>query len=267
MDDLIGRWLAGDRAAGDELYQSYFLRVKEFVIKLGETVNDAEEVAQRAILAGLEGIQAGNRPDRLTYWILGIARNINARRTRLECRDDLSERSGLLPSSQTQTVRREMNGLLEKTLEGLTERDREMLDLLHRQNLSRKEVAERLDIPVGALHARCERAYARMRSTLSRHFTTLALTGLGRAPVTLEEIQALRPSFRQAVIARHLEDLSESEAALRAEVPVGTLRARLKSAYELLKCEAGADFAGAKEAWKKEKAAVRPASSGRSSTP
>ena len=53
MDDLIARWVAGDAAAGEELYRRYYHRVKEFVIKRGATIVDAVDIAQEALIAGL----------------------------------------------------------------------------------------------------------------------------------------------------------------------------------------------------------------------
>ena len=62
MDDLIARWVAGDAAAGEELYRRYYHRVKEFIIKRGAHIVDAEDVAQEALIAGLDGLKAGLKP-------------------------------------------------------------------------------------------------------------------------------------------------------------------------------------------------------------
>jgi len=253
MDDLIGRWIAGDPAAGDELYRAYYGRVCAFLIHLGEKSVDAEDVAQEAMVAGLEGLQGGLRPERLTAWLLGIARNVNARRTRLALGTRDEESPG--PGAPTQLLRGEMGQVLEESLGALSERDRELLHLRHRENLSRKEIADRYDVPVETVHARLERAYGRMRRSLSRHFTTIALSRMGeRPPVSLEEIRKLRPSFRLAVTVRHLDDLPEPQAAARLGIPVETLKVRLQTAYEMLKCADGPDFHAAREEYRKPRA-------------
>src|SRR6185503_844681 len=82
MDKIIAQWVAGDAAAADQLYRHYFHRVKEFIVKRGATIVDAEDVAQEALIAGLEGLKAGRKPERLTHWLLGIARHLSFDRER-----------------------------------------------------------------------------------------------------------------------------------------------------------------------------------------
>ncbi|MBV8878558.1 MAG: sigma-70 family RNA polymerase sigma factor [Planctomycetaceae bacterium] len=254
MDEIIGRWVAGDAAAAEELYRHYFDRVKEFIIKRGIHIVDAEDIAQEAMIAGLEGLKAGRKPDRLTHWLLGIARHVSFGRKRPESDPALeSVEDPRRRSAGSMAVRREMNLLLERTLEGMTANDRQIVDLLYRGGLSRKEIADRLDLPMEAVHARCERAHSRLRETLSRHFTEVARTKLEPRALSLEDIRALRPAFRQVIIARHLQGLSDRDAALQLQLPEATLRARLSSAYEMLHCDAKADFSKAKAEYRQEK--------------
>jgi DNA-directed RNA polymerase specialized sigma24 family protein len=51
MDEIIGRWAAGNPAAAEELYREYYGRVKEFIIKRGAHIVDAEDIAQEALIA------------------------------------------------------------------------------------------------------------------------------------------------------------------------------------------------------------------------
>ena len=112
--------------------------------------------------------------------------------------------------------------------------------------------AEKLDVQVEAIHSRLDRVRGKLRESLSKHFTTLAVRRLEEPGVSIDAIRALRPLFRDPVILRHLEDLTETEAARRLEVPVTTLRARLRSAYELLGHEDPPDFSAARAAHRKE---------------
>ncbi len=254
MDDIVARWAAGDAAAAETLYREYFGRVKEFIVKRGIHFVDAEDIAQEALIAGLDGLKAGRRPDRLTHWLLGIARHLSFGRRRPGSDPDLEE----VPdpkrrSAGTMAVRREMDGLLARTLERMSPNDRQIVDLLYRAGLSRKEISEKLDLPIEAVHSRCDRAHARLREALSRHFTTIALSRLEPAAITLEAIRALRPAFRQAITARHLQGLTDRDAAQTLQIPESTLRARLTSAYEMLRCDARADFSKAKSEYQSEK--------------
>jgi RNA polymerase sigma-70 factor (ECF subfamily) len=248
MDEIIARWVAGDVAAGEELYQRYYHRVREFIVKRGATLVDAEDIAQEALIAGLEGLKAGRKPDRLTFWLLGIARHLSYHRPRAASERDLEQVvDPKRRSAKSVAIRREMDALLQRALEGMTPNDRQIVDLHYRAGLTRKEIAEKLDLPIQAIHARCDRTRSRLREALSRHFTTVALRKLEPDAVALGDIQSLRPAFRQVVVARHLQNLGEREAAIQLQLPEATFRARLRSAYEILRCDETADFSKARE--------------------
>jgi RNA polymerase sigma-70 factor (ECF subfamily) len=254
MDEIIARWIAGDAAAAEELYRQYFHRVREFIIKRGAHIVDAEDIAQEAMIAGLDGLKGGSRPDRLTHWLLGIARHLSYQKPRpvssRELEDVVDPRRR---SAKSMAIRREMEGLLERALERMTPNDRQVVDLHYRAGLSRKEIAERLDLPIEVVHARCDRTRSRLRAALSRHFTTIALTKMETEAVALKEIRELRPAFRQVILAKHLKGLNDREAASFLQLPEATFRARLASAYEILGRSADADFSEAREEYEAEK--------------
>jgi RNA polymerase sigma-70 factor (ECF subfamily) len=254
MDEIVARWAAGNPAAAEELYREYYGRVKEFIIRRGAHIVDAEDVAQEAMIAGLEGLKAGAKPDRLTHWLMGIARHLSFRRKRQESDPALEHVvDEKRRSARSMAIRREMDGLLAKTLERMTPNDRQIVDLLYRAGLSRKEISDKLDLPIEAVHARADRAHSRLREALSRHFTTVTLSKLESRSISLEDVQALRPAFRQVIVARHLKGLKDGEASLELQLPEATLRARLTSAYEMLRCDATADFSKAREEYRAEK--------------
>jgi RNA polymerase sigma factor (sigma-70 family) len=251
-DDLIDRWISGDTKAAEELYARYHFRVKEFVVTLGAKVVDADDLTQAAMLAGLEGLKSGRRPDRFTHWLLGIARHLHSRTKRRPI-DPLTD--AVDPDARgarTLAVRREMNELLDRTLQDLPEQDQEILELLHRKGFTRKRIGEELGLSHEAVHARCERIHERLRAELSRHLTTIALSASGRPPLTLESIRRLRPAFRAALTARHLDGLTDVQASAKLAVPEATLRARLRSAYDMLRCDEEADFSRARAEYKRE---------------
>src|SRR6185295_1431212 len=196
MDEIITRWVAGDAAAAEELYRQYYHRVREFIIKRGAHIVDAEDIAQEAMIAGLDGLKGGSRPDRLTHWLLGIARHLSYQKPRpvsdreLENVVDPRRRS-----AKSMAIRREMEGLLERALERMTPNDRQIVDLHYRAGLTRKEIAERLDLPIELIHRRCDRTHSRLREALSRHFTTVVASKLEPEGVRLKDIRGLRPAF------------------------------------------------------------------------
>lgn len=253
MNDLIERWASGDPAAAEELYRRYYARVREFAVKRGLPLADADDVAQDALLAGLEGIREGKRPQRLTGWLLGIARHLSFRRRRPRAEEDMESLARATSGARTELVRREMGELLARTIRELPPAQREVMELVHKAGLSRKEAAERLNLSMVTVHARCERAYARLRTALAEHFTTLVAPRPGRRTPTWADIRKLRPAFRAAIETRHLEGLSEAEAAAKLGIPEAALQARLEGAYELLGCGEEADWSGARREWRSGK--------------
>jgi RNA polymerase sigma-70 factor (ECF subfamily) len=252
MSDLVARWAAGDERAAEELYRACYTKVRRCVEHAGLPGADAEDLAQEALIEGLRELKQGKRPSHLTKWFKGIARHLVAKKPRVVT-TDREPADPRASSAESVVVRREMKELLGRSLEGLSELDREVLDLTHRAGLSRKEIAERLDVPVENVHARIGRAMDRLRGALATHFTSVVRPG--KPPVSLAEIRALRPLFREAVEARHVRELGEVEAALSLGIPETTLRARLQSAYELLGRGRRPDFSSARR-----EAAQRPES-------
>lgn len=250
MDDLIARCLAGDGDAANELCRAYHVRLREYAVSRGASLDDAEDIAQDSLIAALQGLGQGRRPERLTWWLLGIARNKHRNLKKpppggaiLE--DRIADvRRG---SARTVAVKREMNALLDRSLSKLAPADRELLRMLHHEGLSRKDIGEKLGVESGALHARVERAHARLRESVEGHFTTVAQRRLRPEALRLETIRALRPAFRQVVQALHLEGLGEDAACTRLGLPKATFRARLRSAYAMLKCDATSDYSKARK--------------------
>ncbi len=258
MDDLIAKWVAGDEAAAEALYRTYFIRVRDFMERRGTAAADADDLAQEALIAGLDGLKSGTRPAKLTAWLYGIAKNLAKNRTRLYLDDDLDPEDPSARTSRSLVIRREMKDFLDRSLRTLPPAEREIIELSHRQGLSRKEIADRLEIAEDAVHARFKRAHGRLREALSRRFTTLVASRLKREAIALADVEALRPGFRSAVTAVHLEGLSPDQAALKLGVPLATLRARLRSAYEILGYDEAPDFGKAREEFRVASGPLNP---------
>lgn len=251
MASLIERWAAGDEAAGEKLYRDYFDRVRRFLKTRGVQEMEAEEVAHEALVAGLEGLREGAQPAQLTGWIMGIAKHVLSNQTRLLL-SDIDPPDPRQRGARSVLIRREMSDFLSSTLRELSDTDRKVLDLAHRRGLSRKQIAEEMDVEVEAIHSRLDRLRARLREALSKRFTTLALRRMGARATSWAAVRKLRPVFREPVTLRHLEELPEEETARRLGVSAATLRARLRSAYELLGHDDVPDFSAARREYRTE---------------
>jgi DNA-directed RNA polymerase specialized sigma24 family protein len=244
-DALIDRWIRGEADAGEELGKLYLRRAKEFAVRLCKQTIDADEIAAEAVACGLDGLRAGQKPDQFTLWIKGIIRNLHRRRLR-ENREDLLPPDEVDPRSGPLTVaiQGDAAALLDRMTPELPPTLKEVLEL-HRRGLSREKMAEALKVPLKNIHMRFVRLHGYLKEGLSRHYTTMVVRG----PVRWEDIRKLRPSFRDAVIVRHLENRPASEAARRLSIPPDTLEARLRTAYDALHCDEASDYSLARADW------------------
>jgi RNA polymerase sigma-70 factor (ECF subfamily) len=256
ITQLIDRWVHGDREAAAEIYRRYHERARQFALKLTRRPVDADDIAQEALIAGLEGIRGGTRPDHFTGWILGIVKHGAQRHWLDRKREHLNnlDRSRASPAAgpRTQLIADEMDRILKRVMDGLGPDDRAMLKGRMQERLRREELAERLGVSVSAIDRRLEQVYGSLRQALSRHVTTQVLSPPpgDSAPISLEAVAALRPAFLRSFELRHLKGLSLAQTARTLKLPVKTVQARLQTAYDLLGCSARDDFSALREQYR-----------------
>jgi RNA polymerase sigma factor (sigma-70 family) len=246
LDELLARVMRGDPAAEREVVDRYQQRIRAFAAKLGDGV-DAESIAQIAMTAGLEGIRGGKRPDRFTKWLLGVARNVTKREFAKERPTARPGNLDFIPDRDrsgagTRVAEAELRAILKRTLERLPGEYRDVLELRFVKGHTRERTAEMMGISTEALDKRMAKAFERLRGDLSRHFTTFVLPAFKSTPVTAAQVEALRPSFREAFTLRHRDALSPEQIAVKLGVAEKTVHERLKTAYELLRARAADDF-------------------------
>lgn len=241
-DALIERWISGDAAAAEEIYHRYYRRAWRFGLALTRRVLDADEIAHEAAALGLEVLRDSRRPEKLTGWILGVVRRKALTRGRAGgaelAREDLHADPDSLRPSQV-LVRDEMKRVLSGALDALSREERELVKLRFAGGNDREAIAGEMGISVDTLDRRISKVLLKLRAELSGHFTSLVIAPPGP---TREAVDALRPSFRQVILMRHVEELEVPEMARRLNVPEVTVRERLAYAYQQLRCTAGSDF-------------------------
>lgn len=242
-DELIERWIAGDREAAREMHERYYKRAWKFGLAITKREVEADELAQAALAHGLEVVRdATRRPARFTGWLLGVVKHLAWRRTDrhrqpLPGEVLLEDTRHGRPSGPM--IEREMAGLVSRALEALPGQEREVVEERFIRGAPRADIAKRLGCSVDTVDRRLKSATIRLRAFLSGHFTTMILSG---AAPTIERVMELRPSFRAAFLARHVDGLSAEKAAARLGIPPATLEERLRYAYQTLGCTERTDF-------------------------
>jgi RNA polymerase sigma factor (sigma-70 family) len=145
----------------------------------------SEDVAQETFWTAWRQRESLERPDRLTAWLCGIARNLakNARRKAsrpvesADSLDVLGEFSTDLPSPDEEAVTREEEALVWQALERIPETYREPLILFYREDQSVAEVAGALVLSEDAVKQRLSRG----RGLLRERVAELVESGLRRS--------------------------------------------------------------------------------------
>jgi RNA polymerase sigma-70 factor (ECF subfamily) len=163
-----------DRQAYSELFAYYAPRVKSYLMRLGADGPSAEEIAQDVMVtvwrkAGLfDRSQAS-----VSTWIFRIARNRRIDVFRRAKKPDLdSEEQMVLPSRIEAPGERleamETEVRVREALKGLPAEQLDMLKLAFYEGLSHREIADRLDVPLGTVKSRIRLAFLKMKSKLDK---------------------------------------------------------------------------------------------------
>jgi len=130
----------------------------------------AEDAAQDALVAALERPVASGMP--LRRWLAGVLRNLVRQGRRGAARRTARERARPLAleseASDEIAARLELQERLVTHVRALAEPYRTTIALRFLDDLSPREVAARMDVPVKTVHTRVERALAKLREELDR---------------------------------------------------------------------------------------------------
>ena len=145
---------------------------------LGIGPDEAEDVVQETCLEAWRHVEK-LQPERVSAWLDGICRNICKRHLHTKAStphmnslpESLDEeRLGLSDSLTIDPVeeleRQDMQVLLDRALSHLSESTRELIELCYLAELPQREVAERLDMSLGALELKLHRARRQLHQVL-----------------------------------------------------------------------------------------------------
>lgn len=177
---LLASAMAGDSAAFESLvmpHWSALLRVTQRILRNRE---DAEDAVQHALLDAFRNLKGFRGHSRFSSWLTRIAINAALMRLRVSRReraisldeafetDEAQARIHLVetrPNPEEEYLSKEGRVLLQKALKKMSPLYVEVLHLLSMQELSAKEAAGLLEVPVGTIKARLHRA----RTKLTKH--------------------------------------------------------------------------------------------------
>ena len=182
LDELLRRARARDPEALTRLVEFYSARVFGLLYRLTRTRDAAEDLLQETFLRVVRALGQYEHVGKFEAWLFRIAANLARDRARAQRRRgaavpagdrDVDEARGAgqhagRPGDPEQgLVDREQGERLARAVARLSDAEREIILLRHYSELSFREIADVLGVPLGTALARAHRALGRLRQELA----------------------------------------------------------------------------------------------------
>lgn len=149
-----------------ELVESCYDSLFRYAIRLSGSAADAEDLTQQAFLTAQRKLDQLRKPEHSRAWLFTIVRNIflkQVRRSSVASQLPLDAISEPITAENDSSVDAED---LQLILNELPEEFRAPLILFYFQELSYREIAVQLDVPIGTVMSRLSRAREHLRKRL-----------------------------------------------------------------------------------------------------
>jgi RNA polymerase sigma factor (sigma-70 family) len=174
---LAIRCQLGELAAFDELVARWHAPLWQYVRRMADRNEIADELLQETWLRVLRGIANLQEPAKLVPWMFGIARRVMMDRLRQKYRQEAMLENALedlrpsVDEFDESERRDDIANILDK-LEGLPLSQRELLTLYYLDELSVEEVGQVLGIPGGTIKSRLYHARKMLKNAMLTKETT-----------------------------------------------------------------------------------------------
>lgn len=180
---LIQRFQRGDRTAFDALIRKHQTRAYQYAYRLTRNPEEAADVVAEAFVRVYKAIESFKGQSAFTTWLYRILTNCfldirKKERSRpatsleaaLHTTDGELERQVEDParSPYQETERNERERSVESAVELLPEYQRAMIVMYHAEMMSYEEIASSLELPIGTVKSRLNRARLSLRELLAK---------------------------------------------------------------------------------------------------
>jgi RNA polymerase sigma-70 factor (ECF subfamily) len=171
----------GPRISVAQLVESHYASLYRYALRLSGSQADAEDLTQETFLRAQNKLRQLRQPEQVRAWLFSILRNAYLQRLR---RSDLEASVSLEAIEEPCEPDSEMPGPLpewdpgqvQKAVSELPEAYRTVLLLYYFEELTYREIAEVLAVPMGTVMSRLARARAYLRGKLTRQLEVSATT-------------------------------------------------------------------------------------------
>jgi len=179
---VVERCRRGDLAAFNDLVKRYEKQVYNFAFRLTNNYDDASDIAQEAFLRVYGAIGNFRGDSSFTTWLYRITTNVfldERKKARAHPQSSLDEYMELDESSVARQIEdpspgpqaineeAERNRVVQQAVDTLPDYQRAMVVLYHTQQKSYEEIAEIMDLPIGTVKSRLNRARLALKDKLS----------------------------------------------------------------------------------------------------
>lgn len=179
-EELARLTQGGDREAFGVLVDRYEAKLARYGRKFLSVEEDIEDVLQEVYIRAYRNIQSFDTRQRFSPWIYRIAHNTFVNELRRKSRapfftvdfDSFIAHPHADEKTERESEEREMKELVEKGLEQVPPKYREVLILFYLEDLSYQEIADVLQVPIGTVSVRLKRA----KEALGKVYETMNVT-------------------------------------------------------------------------------------------
>jgi RNA polymerase sigma-70 factor, ECF subfamily len=177
LTGLVSLARSGRPDAVDQLVDLYAPRLYGLLYRMTGSPADAEDLLQETCIKMLRALGNYKEDGRFEPWLFSIAANLARDWLRRQGRSMVAPAAGSAEESQAAAVsgepdvdhrliQAEQADQLQRALAGLSEAEREVVTLRFFSDLSFKEIAEALKIPLGTALARAHRGLKHLRDKM-----------------------------------------------------------------------------------------------------
>lgn len=173
--ELIRRALAGEEDAFESLVLEHQDRLFSAMTHVTGSVHDAEEVAQEAFVRAFLKLDTFQQNSQFFTWLYRIAFNIAlSRKRRKRAKISLDQQRDEIGNDvvdqgeavDADLIRQDQIMLVQTAMSRLTEQHRGILVLREMNEASYEEIAEILELSIGTVRSRLNRARKQLRTTI-----------------------------------------------------------------------------------------------------
>lgn len=178
---LVARVRSGDFSAMDELVQRHYRNVFNLAFRLAGNYDDAQDIVSEAFIRVHNALPNFRGDANFTTWLYRIVKNVfldERKKRRVRNHSSLEELVDLEDSSVSRQVedpspgpewiveRGERADTVQKAVGTLPEAQRVMIALYHFHHRSYEEIAEVMNLPIGTVKSRLNRARLALKNKL-----------------------------------------------------------------------------------------------------